>query len=60
VEVNPAMELSPEVINTDPYGAGWLAVIKTADWQAERRHLLDAQTYFDWMKGQVEEEAKKP
>jgi glycine cleavage system H protein len=60
VEVNPAMELSPEVINTDPYGTGWLAVIEAADWQAERRHLLDAQAYFDWMKGQAEEEAKKP
>ncbi len=23
-EVNPAIENSPEMINTDPYGAGWL------------------------------------
>jgi glycine cleavage system H protein len=60
VEVNPAMELSPEVINQDPYGAGWLAVIEAADKQAERSQLLDAQAYFDLMKGQAEEEAKKP
>lgn len=59
VEVNPAMELSPEVINQDPYGAGWLAVIETADWPAERSQLLDAQAYFDQMKGQAEEETKK-
>ncbi len=59
VEVNPVMELSPEVINQDPYGAGWLAVIETADWPAERSQLLDAQAYFDQMKGQAEEETKK-
>lgn len=59
VEVNPAMELSPEVINQDPYGAGWLAVIETADWQAEHSQLLDAQAYFNLMKGQAEEETKK-
>jgi glycine cleavage system H protein len=59
VEVNPAMERSPEVINQDPYGAGWLAIIEAADWQAERSQLLDAQAYFDLMKGQAEEETKK-
>ena len=59
VEVNPAAERSPEVINQDPYGAGWLAIIEATDWQAERRQLLDAQAYFDLMKGQAEEETKK-
>jgi glycine cleavage system H protein len=59
VEVNPDMELSPEVINQDPYGAGWLVIIEAADWQAERSQLLDAQAYFDLMKGQAEEETKK-
>ena len=36
VEVNPALELTPEVINQDPYGDGWLAVIDAADWEADR------------------------
>jgi glycine cleavage system H lipoate-binding protein len=26
IEVNPDMDLKPEAINQDPYGAGWLAV----------------------------------
>ncbi len=58
-EVNPAMELSPEVINQDPYGEGWLAVIEARDWPNDRAALLDPQAYFELMKGQAEAEAKK-
>ena len=59
-EVNPAMELSPEVINQDPYGQGWLVVIEASDWSTDRDALLGPQAYFKLMKGQAEEEAKKP
>lgn len=59
VEVNPAMEVTPEVINRDPYGAGWLAVIEVPDWEMDRARLLDPEAYFKLMKGQAEEEAKK-
>ncbi len=59
IEVNPAMSTAPEVINQDPYGEGWLAVIEATDWEADRAKLLDSQTYFMLMKGQVEEEVKK-
>ena len=59
VEVNPAMSDAPEAINQDPYGAGWLAVMEVADWEAERARLLDPQAYFEIMKGQAEEETKK-
>jgi glycine cleavage system H protein len=59
IDVNPAMSDAPEVINQDPYGAGWLAVIEVADWDAERAKLLDPQAYFKIMKGQAEEETKK-
>lgn len=60
VEVNPEMELSPEVINQDPYGEGWLVVIEASDWPADRDGLLGPQAYFELMKAQAEEEAKKP
>ncbi len=59
VEVNPAMELSPEAINQDPYGEGWLAVIEASDWPADRAALLDPQAYFELMQGQAEAEARK-
>jgi len=60
VEVNPAMATAPEAINKDPYGEGWLAVIEPGDWETDRARLLDAQAYFVLMKGQAEEESKKP
>jgi glycine cleavage system H protein len=60
VEVNPAMSTAPESINQDPYGAGWLAVIEAVAWEADRVALLDPQAYFTLMRGQAEEEMKKP
>ena len=59
VEVNPALAGAPEGINQDPYGAGWLAVVEPADWEVDCTRLLTAAAYFDQMKGQAEEEAKK-
>jgi len=59
IEVNPDMEIRPEAINQDPYGAGWLAVIEATDWETDRAQLLDPQAYFVVMKAEAEEEAKK-
>ena len=42
IEVNSALASTPEVINTDPYGAGWLAVIEVSE---EPSDLLSAQEY---------------
>ncbi len=58
-EVNPALSNTPEVINQDPYGAGWLAMMEVVNWDADRAKLLDPQVYFKIMKGQAEEESKK-
>jgi glycine cleavage system H protein len=58
-EVNPAMELSPEAINQDPYGEGWLALIDAGDWPTDRDALLDPEAYFELMTSQAEEESKK-
>jgi glycine cleavage system H protein len=59
VAVNPALELSPQVINQDPYGEGWLVIVEADNWPAERDNLLDAQAYFEVMKRQAEEEARQ-
>jgi len=58
VEVNPALETSPEVTNQDPYGEGWLAVVEASDWETDRAHLLDPQAYFEKIKKQAEEETR--
>ena len=60
LRVNPVLETAPEQINLDPYGEGWLCEIEAADWEADRARLLDAPAYFIRMKGEAEEEAKKP
>lgn len=44
VESNAELERSPELINRDPYGAGWLVRIKLSD-PAELDELLDADAY---------------
>jgi len=44
VEVNSELEASPETINTDPHGAGWLAVIEVSD-PSQVDSLLDAAAY---------------
>ena len=59
VEINPALGDAPERINEDPYGAGWLARVKLAAWDADKAQLLDADAYYALIKDQAEEEAKK-
>ncbi len=44
VEVNEALAGAPEVVNSDPYGAGWLLRVRVAD-PAEAEALLDAAAY---------------
>ncbi len=60
VEVNPALDTNPEVVNQNPYGDGWLAVIQAAAWQVDRVGLLDPPAYFSVMKSQVEQELNRP
>ena len=58
-EINRALEDAPELINQDPYGKGWLAVVVLTDWEADKAKLLDADAYYALVKEQAEEEMKK-
>ena len=44
VEVNGALADTPEKINDDPYGEGWMVKVKLSD-PSERDSLIDASTY---------------
>ena len=44
VEVNVELAESPQRLNEDPYGDGWICVIEPADEQAHAQ-LLDAEGY---------------
>ncbi len=44
VDLNPALEKSPEVVNKEPYGDGWMIKLKLTN-PAEAAALLDAAGY---------------
>lgn len=44
LEFNEDLENEPELVNSDPYGKGWMIKIKLAD-AAELDDLMDAATY---------------
>ena len=44
LEINPALEENPELVNKDPYGEGWIIKIKPTD-ASEADDLLDAEAY---------------
>jgi len=44
VEVNPALEDKPELVNTDPFGEGWMIRIEITN-PAELDDLMDAAKY---------------
>ena len=44
VEVNEALKDSPEAINDDPYGAGWMVKVRLSD-SSETDDLMDAGAY---------------
>lgn len=43
-EVNPALDSQPELVNSDPYGEGWM-VKMTVDNPADVAALMDASAY---------------
>jgi glycine cleavage system H protein len=44
IEFNEELESEPEVVNSDPYGEGWMIKVKIAD-PSELEDLLDAAGY---------------
>ncbi|MBP6091232.1 MAG: hypothetical protein RIT10_1728 [Bacteroidota bacterium] len=44
IEFNAGLESSPESVNTDPYGDGWMIKVKISD-TSELEGLLDAAAY---------------
>ena len=46
MEVNDALRDAPELLNSDPFGEGWIAKVELAD-PAELDALMDAAAYAD-------------
>jgi len=46
VAVNEALDTQPELVNTDPYGDGWMYELKLAE-GADLDSLMDVEAYTD-------------
>jgi glycine cleavage system H protein len=44
LEINDRLDAEPAVVNTDPYGAGWMIKLRMSD-EGEKSGLLDAGAY---------------
>lgn len=44
LEINPNLEVTPEIVNTDPYGDGWMIKIKLEN-PSEVEELMSAEAY---------------
>jgi glycine cleavage system H protein len=49
-EANAEVQSKPELLNEDPYGKGWLLVIKPSNLQAELANLMNFNQAVDWHK----------
>ncbi len=51
-EVNEEVQSKPETLNEDPYGKGWLIVVRPLNLQAELLNLMDFDKSVEWHKAQ--------
>ncbi len=47
VEVNERLGDTPEAINQDPYGEGWMVRVRLSDLEGERGALMDRDSYVE-------------
>jgi glycine cleavage system H protein len=49
-ETNSALPDRPELVNTSPYGEGWICVLEPSALEAELKNLMDAKGYTEYLK----------
>ncbi|HRP34045.1 MAG TPA: glycine cleavage system protein GcvH [Agriterribacter sp.] len=49
-EINPELNNQPELVNSDPYGEGWMVKVKVDD-TADIEKLLNAEAYASLVQG---------
>jgi glycine cleavage system H protein len=45
LEVNESLLDSPETVNSEPYGGGWMIKLRASDFEGERGNLMQAEAY---------------
>lgn len=49
-EVNAALSTQPELVNKSPYDEGWILEVQPSKLDTEKRDLLDARQYKEFLK----------
>ena len=49
-EVNAEVQSKPELLNEDPYGKGWLLIVKPSNLNAELGNIMNANQAVEWHK----------
>lgn len=54
-EVNQEVTSSPEILNDDPYGKGWLMLVSPTNLEEELKSLMDFESAVKWHKDLTKE-----
>ena len=55
VEVNDSIPDSPEIVNEDPYGDGWMIKVEMSD-KEELKDLLSPEEYAEYLEQQKDDD----
>ncbi len=55
-EVNPALATEPTLVNSDPYGAGWVVKLTAPGWSTQRDELVTGGAAVDAYRAFLEEQ----
>jgi len=53
VDVNKDLAANSQLLNSDPYGRGWIAVLEPADLTGGLAKLLRGDRAADWLRGEI-------
>ncbi len=51
---NEAVLRDPYLVNSDPYGEGWIVTIEPTDWKAEQTTLISGEALPAWLEAEIE------
>ena len=51
-KVNTEIQSDPELLNTDPFGKGWLILLKPSNLEEEQKKLMNFDKAVEWHKNQ--------
>ena len=60
VNVNPSLDLHPELINKSPYDQGWILEAMPTDFEKERGSLMDPTAYSSFLRALIGQHGKHP